>query len=198
MIIAGRKIKKRYILAGVLALTLLWRCSGDDEPQPRDIEYAPQQQQVQPTPAPQQYDDAQQASAPQYVAPAPAAAPVTIVNTPSHDSNSGFFQGLLMGHLFGGNNGGGSRDSSYYHRSTKKTVVNNHYYTEPKPAPAAPKSAPARPKKPGLTTNYTTPPPTQFKTKTWATNTRKGWGAAPRTRSSGKPAFRARSRSRRR
>lgn len=201
MKIGQYNIKKRYIAGGLLALIVLVKCTGGSD-EPERIEYAPQQQQqIQPTPAPQQYDDAQQAVAPQYAAPAPAAAPVTIVNTPSGGhSDSGFFNGFLMGHILGnsgGGGGGGSRDSSYYRNSTtKKTVVNNHYYNEPKPAPAP--APAAKPKKPGLTTSYTSQPPAQFQNKTWATNSRKGWGAAPRTRASGKPAFRSRSRSRRR
>ena len=175
MKIGAYDIKKRYLLAGVLALIVLAKCTGGNNTPP------PPPQIVTPTPAPRQYDDAQQVAA-------PAAAPVTIVNTPAQGhSDSGLINGLVLGHLLnsGGNN---SRDSGPY-RTSRTKVINNHYYPAPKPAPT-------KPKKPGLTTSYNSQPPAQAKYKTWASSSKKGWGTTARTRASGKPAFKARSRRR--
>lgn len=151
MMIAGRNIKKRYLIGGLFVLFLLVKCTGHSAPQ---VAYVPQ-----PTAAPVQYDDTPMQQQP--------AAPVTIVNAPAQHSDGGFWNGFMAGHFF--SNHGSSYDRGVSSRRTtivKNTTVNNFVRQS---------------RRPGLTTSYTSRPPASFKTSTWKSNSRMGWGSRSRS-----------------
>ncbi|HBM2815634.1 TPA: hypothetical protein LU109_003543 [Enterobacter hormaechei subsp. xiangfangensis] len=188
MLILGRQVKKRYLVLGAVVVFMLVKCTGNDDqqaaqPHPIDLQQYAQGADVQRT-APREDDRVYFDQAPAQ----PAPQPVIVNNVPQQNSDSGFFHGLLTGHLLSGGGRGGSSDS--YHRSSNKTTVINKTYVNNSPAAAPAPVAPAPKRYYGRqspSTSYSTPAP-RYMTKT---NGYSRPSYASRSRSS---SFRARSR----
>lgn len=175
MIIRGMHIKKRYIAIGIIALIVLVKCSSKAEeapPEPKPITLSQYQQN-------DGYQDVsrQDPQTVQFSQPAPAAQPVIVNNVPAQDNNSGFINGVILGHVMSHSNGG--------YASSSRTVINRNYtttnhYHAPAAAAPAPKYSSSFARRPS--TSYSTPAP-RYMTKTNGYSRSSGYRPASRASS---------------